>query len=117
MAIDGQWRYTYVNPKAEEILRPLRKTRENLLGEVLWQEFPDLLNTPVEQHYRRAMTERVTIEFEFFYPALHCWFGIRVYPAKDGLAIYFQEHHPAQAGRRRAAPAARMVSGYPRKHR
>ncbi|MHB8745607.1 MAG: PAS domain S-box protein [Gammaproteobacteria bacterium] len=91
VAIDSQWRYTYVNPKAEEILRPLRKTPENLIGEVLWQEFPDLLNTPVEQHYRRAMTERVTIEFEFFYPALHCWFGIRIYPAKDGLAIYFQD--------------------------
>lgn len=90
-AVDAQWRYTYVNPRAEEILLPLRKTRANLLGKDLWQEFPELIGTPVEQYYRRAMAERVTVEFEFFYPAVDCWFGIRVYPAKDGLAIYFQD--------------------------
>ncbi|MDQ6619198.1 MAG: PAS domain-containing protein [Pseudomonadota bacterium] len=89
--VDGNWQFTYVNAKAEEFFRPLAKTRHNLLGRNIWDEFPDLRDTSVEETYRRAKDQHTTAQLEFFYPALQSWFEIRVYPAQTGLSIYFQD--------------------------
>ena len=66
IAVDGEWRLTYVNAKALEILRPLHKTAATLLGANSWSEFPELVGTHLEDEYIRAMKERITAEFEFF---------------------------------------------------
>ena len=47
--VDKEWRYTFLNQRAEEILRPLQKSRENLLGKSLWEEFPDLIGRGNEE--------------------------------------------------------------------
>ena len=91
IAVDGEWRLTYVNAKALEILRPLHKTAATLLGANSWSEFPELVGTHLEDEYIRAMKERITAEFEFFYTPLKSWFDIRIYPAKNGLSVYFQD--------------------------
>jgi len=89
IVLDKEWRFTYVNPQAEQIFAPLNKSRANLLGKSYWQEFPDLVGTAVEENFRRAGTERVKVEFDTFYPALNSWFLVRAYPSRDGLSIYF----------------------------
>src|ERR1700733_9821139 len=89
IVLDKDWRFTYVNPQAEEIVRPLNKTRTNLLGKDYWTEFPDLVGTVLEKHFRRAVTGRVKVEFEIFYPPLDAWFHVRAYPGRDGLSVYF----------------------------
>lgn len=91
VVVDPNWRFTYVNRKAEEILRPLEKTSESLLDRDLWQELPDLIGTEFERAYRRAAAEQVTVELEAFFPPLASWFAVRVYPSRHGLAIYFQD--------------------------
>jgi PAS domain S-box-containing protein len=40
-------------------------------------------------HFRRAVAEKVRVEFEIFYPPLSAWFQVRAYPARDGLSVYF----------------------------
>lgn len=102
--LDAEWHITYLNARAEAIIRPIQKSAA-LLGRVVWDAFPDLLGTPVEEHYRRAARERVTVQFEFFYPALDTWFDIRVYPSKDGLSLYFQD-----IGQRKRTEEALRVS-------
>lgn len=91
IVLDRDWRFTYVNSQAEEIVRPLGKSREQLLGKSIWTEFSSLAGTEVERHYRRAMADQVKVDFEFFYPLLNSWFEIRVYPGREGLSIYFQD--------------------------
>ncbi|MEO7698065.1 MAG: CheR family methyltransferase [Opitutus sp.] len=108
--LDREWRYTYLNSQAEELLRPLGKTQENLLGKIIWEEFPDIVGTVVEDNYRRAANTRVKVEFELFYPPLNTWLEIRVFPSKDGLSIYFQD-----IGVRKAA--AEMVKASERLYR
>jgi PAS domain S-box-containing protein len=88
IVLDKEWRFTYVNPQAEQIFAPLNKSRENLLGKSYWQEFPDLVGTPVEENFRRVATEKLKVEFDTFYPALNSWFLVRAYPSRDGLSIY-----------------------------
>ncbi len=91
VVVDADWRFTYVNPKAEELLAPMHKTRANLLGRVLWEEFPQLAGTEIGRAYRRAMDEKVTIEIESFFAPLGGWFAVRAFPAPDSLSIYFHD--------------------------
>ncbi len=99
LVLDKEWRFTYVNPRAEQILAPLHKSRRTLLGKNYWSEFPDLVGTPLEKHFRQVVSERVKVEFENFYPPLNAWFEVRAYPARDGISIYFLDI----TGRKRAA--------------
>ncbi len=89
--LDNEWRLSYLNRRAEQIILPKQKSREQLLGKVIWDEFPELLGTPLEENYRRAVRDRTTVEFEFYYPELASWFEIRAYPSSDGLSVYFQD--------------------------
>ncbi len=100
---DRDWRILYLNPRAEEFIRPLRESVDQVLGKILWEEFPDLCGTLVEDNYRRAARECTTVEFEFYYPGLASWFLIRVFPSEEGVTVYFQDIGP----RKRAEEALR----------
>jgi PAS domain S-box-containing protein len=89
IVLDKEWRLTHVNPQAEEMLAPLNKTRADLLRKNYWMEFPDLVGTALEKNFRRAVAEKVKVEFELFYQPLDSWFHIRAYPGRDGLSVYF----------------------------
>lgn len=101
IALDRDWRYTYVNRKAAEAFgrRP-----EELIGRHIWTEFPDGVGQPFYHAYHRAMAEQVTIHLEEFYPPLGRWFENRIYPSADGLSIFFQD----TTDRRRAVDDLRV---------
>jgi len=91
VTLDREWRFTFLNDRAREILRTMSRSREELLGREHWQEFPAFIGTPLEANLRRAMTERTTVAFELPFPPLDAWMQIRVYPSQDGLSIYYQD--------------------------
>ena len=107
--LDHEWRFTYVNDRAEQVLlRP----RDELLGRVVWDEFKEAVGSTFETHYRRAVDSGRVMVFEAFYPPLDTWFEVRAYPGTDGLSVYFQDvtlRHAAEAereaSRRRAEDA------------
>lgn len=86
--VDTRWRFTYVNREAERLLR---RSRGELLGRDLWQEFPEAAGSIFQREYRRAMAERKTVQFEGRYPPLDAWFDVRAYPAASGLSVYFRD--------------------------
>jgi PAS domain S-box-containing protein len=114
IVLDKEWCFTYVNLQAEEIIRPLNKTRASVLGRSYWQEFPDLLGTSLETNFRRAMAEGVKVEFEYFYPSLNAWFELRAYPGREGLSVYFldiTDRRLAAEARREAEEQLRRSEG------
>ena len=54
VAVDADWRFTYLNPKAYELLQAVRQSQEELVGQNMWLAFPELVGSAVESHYRRA---------------------------------------------------------------
>ncbi len=88
LTMDRQWRFTYVNAAAEQVLE---RRRGELLGSVAWEQFPDAIGTAFEEHYQRALAHNTTQSFEAFYQQLAKWFEVRVYPSPDGLAVYFRD--------------------------
>ncbi|MDP9394053.1 MAG: SpoIIE family protein phosphatase [Actinomycetota bacterium] len=87
--LDRDWRLTYVNAEAERLLG---RSREELLGGVIWELFPDSVGSEFERHYRGAMESGKPTSFEAYYPApLDGWYELRAWPAPDGLSVYFAD--------------------------
>jgi PAS domain S-box-containing protein len=87
-AVDQEWRFTYVNEKAEELWG---RERQELVGKVIWEEFPETQDSEYYRQIRRAMEEGVTTEFERISPVLGVWVAGRAYPSREGLSVYFQD--------------------------
>jgi PAS domain S-box-containing protein len=86
--LDQEWRFTYLNQQAELLLH---RTREELLGQVIWDEFPDTVGSIFYREYHKAVAEQVSVEFEAFYPPLNAWSEVHAYPSQAGLSVYFRD--------------------------
>ena len=102
-ALDSQWQYTFFNEHAEEQLEALGKVPSDLIGRVLWDEFP---RPESEQALRQAMTERKVITEEHYYAPLNEWVENRIYPSPDGGVAIFQRY---VTERKRAEDALRTA--------
>jgi PAS domain S-box-containing protein len=88
VAVDREFRYTYVNGPAAEILG---RDGDELLGNCVWDVFPEVVGTPAETHLREAMATQRPIASERHNPELDRWFDVRFYPDDGGLSIYFTD--------------------------
>jgi signal transduction histidine kinase len=64
------------------------------IGRSLWELYPMLLGTSVEQHFRRAMEDRVAVEFEQYFrtETAESWFQFQLYPQPgEGLIAYMRD--------------------------
>jgi diguanylate cyclase (GGDEF)-like protein/PAS domain S-box-containing protein len=86
VALDRDWRYTYLNATACELFG---RTAGELIGRHIWTEFPEGIDQPFHRAYERAMAEQCPQQVEAFYPPYNRWFENRIYPSEDGLTIYF----------------------------
>lgn len=82
---DRRWRYAYLNDAA---VRATGRPREEVLGRILWDLFPDVLGTNLDREFHRAMDEGIHVAFDFHYPGFDTWWEIRCYPAPEGLAVF-----------------------------
>lgn len=104
--LDHDWRFVFVNPRAEALMQ---KRRDELVGHVVWDVFPEVRGSVVEAEFRAAAAERRAHEFEVHFEPLSAWFAARVYPHPHGLAVYFQDitaRKRAEADARRAMAAS-----------
>jgi PAS domain S-box-containing protein len=88
MALDRQFRLTYVNQRAEEVLG---QKRGRLLGRNLWEVFPEARKGAFFREYRAALADQKPVSFEEFYGPLNMWVEVHAYPYKDGLSVYFRD--------------------------
>jgi len=106
MLLDQEWELQYVNGTAERLLG---RSRSDLLGQNLWEEYPEMVGSRLFEELNRARDEQVvTVLVDHFAP-LDRWFELRVHPSADGwgLAVYFQDVNE------RKHPAARVVEHAP----
>jgi PAS domain S-box-containing protein len=88
-AVDRDWRFTYVNRKAEEWWK---RKREDLIGKVYWDEFPAAVGSEAYEAHQIARRERRTVHVETLSPLLGHWVDIDIHPtAAGGLSVYFRD--------------------------
>lgn len=88
VALDRDWRYTYVNRKAAQMFK---RDRDALIGKHIWTEFPEAVGQPFQRAYERAMAEQQPVQIEEYYPPYDRWFENRILPTEQGLAIFFTD--------------------------
>jgi PAS domain S-box-containing protein len=88
IAFDREWRYTYVN---QEAVRLLKRSKEELIGECIWDLFPDLCGTNLEQMLKKAVDEQTAFVFEDYYAPLDTWGEFHAYPSTDGLSVLVRD--------------------------
>jgi len=86
-SVDRDWRFTYVNREGQNILG---RSHEDLVGKVMWDEYPGVIGTPFENTYRNAMDARQPGAVTAFYPDHDRWYELRTYPASDGITACFR---------------------------
>ncbi len=97
LSLDNEWRLTYLNQRAAQLIR---RTQEEVLKQNLWEIFPELVGTILERECRRSLQQQTPATFEEFYPFLKIWFEVRIFPAAEGLSVFFvdiTERQQAQA--------------------
>ena len=81
VAIDDEWRYTYINSEAERLIgRP----RVSLVGSNFWQDFSEITGTPIEQQLRRVAADRTSAELNFQEQAGRKWLWCKAHSIPSG---------------------------------
>ena len=87
-AVDSEWKLTYVNAAAESIFA---RKRDELIGGVLWERFPELVGSVFQENYEKVMAEKVAIEFEASDPSGKTWYEVHAYPSNGGVSVFFRD--------------------------
>ena len=103
--MDRNWRFTYLNRRANDIVAPGRDVTNIPYLEL----FPDAAGSVFEQRYAEAMNERRVVEFTDYYAPLDIWAAIRVFPTDEGIAIFFQDVTLQRRAERASADSSRRL--------
>lgn len=85
--VDRQWRFTYANPEA---LRILGTTSEAIVGGPILELYPGLGEAAFGQHHRHTMATGERASFVAYFLPHARWYEVTVYPAPEGIAVYFR---------------------------
>jgi PAS domain S-box-containing protein len=107
VSVDRDWCITYCNAEAARILgRPAAE----VLGKGFWAEFPEAEPPEIEPRYRRALQDRKPSSFESFIKSRNSYWEQNVYPASDGLSVYFRDVTERRRFEERARHAHKLES-------
>lgn len=87
-ALDAEWRFTYANHRAAELLG---RSPTDLIGR-LWREvFTAAAELGIDSHYRAAFAGGGTRAFDHHYPPHGRWYSVRTHALPDGLLVFFDD--------------------------
>lgn len=86
-ALDRDWRFTYINDAAQDILDV---DAEKVIGENVWEAFPGAVGTDFYTEYHRAMAAQEPVTFREYYHPLEKTFEVRAFPSENGLSVHFR---------------------------
>jgi PAS domain S-box-containing protein len=92
VALSNYWHFIYVNRRAAEYVGV---EPDDLIGQDLWERFPELIGTIYETSFRRAMDNQEIQHFEA--PGMHTddhCFDFSIYPSADGISVYWRDITP-----------------------
>jgi|GEM_PF-860353 len=88
-ALDDEFRFTHVNERAEELLQA---SEAELLGESLWEQYPEAAEIDeVWNAFHAAMETQVPQSYETYFEPLEFRVEATVYPSESGVSVYFRD--------------------------
>jgi PAS domain S-box-containing protein len=108
MLLDHEWRFVYLNPEAERILR---RDRSGLIGRCLLTEFPETAAGRFLEKCQDAIRDNRTVEFEKFYAPLGIWVYVKVSPTDQGLTFCIRDDTERITARRELLRLKAQLAG------
>ncbi len=114
---DHEWRWTFVNGSAKEVLRSMGKDADGVLGKVLWDVLPELAGTLFDSETRRAVETNSPVTYEEHLSTLDRWFENRIVPSPRGVTTFSRDvtaaHHAADVLRTREQEYRALANSIP----
>ncbi len=85
-ALDRGWRLACVNRKAEAVFG---RSGEELQGRCLWDEFPEVVTTPLYDELQKVAAGKEEARFEALFAPNYRHLALRVVPSSTGLLVFF----------------------------
>jgi serine phosphatase RsbU (regulator of sigma subunit)/PAS domain-containing protein len=107
--LDAEWRFSYMNPAGAALLG---ETVDGLVGRVIWDVYPETVDSPFEQNYREVAETGVPASFEAWFAPMGIWFQVDAFRTDGGLVVTYDdvtERHRVEEARE-AALAAREAA-------
>jgi len=86
---DSQWRLLEMNSAAERTI--LRRPASELIGTVVWDEYPEGTESEFRRQCQRALDEGQPVHFEAESLVEGRWFEVHAYPRDGRLEIYLRD--------------------------
>jgi PAS domain S-box-containing protein len=88
-ALDGEFRFTHVNRRAEELLEA---SEDELIGETLCDMCPEAAELDrIRDRFDVAMDTQTPRSLELYYQPLDFWVEATIYPSESGVSVYFRD--------------------------
>ncbi len=88
LAVDKDWRYIYANKQLGEMIR---LDPQSLIGNNIWELFPDSVGSVTYETFHRAMVEQRYICSTDYYAPLDLWQENHIYPSPNGLSVFIRD--------------------------
>jgi serine phosphatase RsbU (regulator of sigma subunit) len=86
--LDDDWRFSYMNPAGARLLG---EKVDDLVGLVIWEKYPETVDSPFEEHYRRVAGTGEPASFEAWYEPLGIWFQVDAFRTDGGLVVTYDD--------------------------
>jgi len=108
--LDHEWRFVYLNPEAERILR---RDRQVLKGRCLLTEFPETAAGKFLERCTDAIRDGKAAEFVKFHPLIGIWVYMKVSPSDLGLTLCIRDDTERITSRRELIRLRAQLNGQP----
>ena len=88
VALDTDWRLSYVNDRAETLLDA---PESELLGQPIDAVLPASRDSEWRERFTEAVETGSSTAFRLESPTHDAWFDVTVYPSASGLSVYFRD--------------------------
>ena len=96
--LDRDWKFTYVNPRAEEMMDT---PAQQLLGASFLEHFAETMSSEQEAAFRHVMGGGPRTVYRTHNPYQDRWVEVTAYPTADGIAIYSRDVDEEEQARQR----------------
>ena len=107
--LGDDWRFSYMNPAGAALLG---ERVEDVVGHDIWEKYPQALDSPFEDNYRRVAATGEPASFEAWFDPLQIWFQVDAFRTDGGLVVTYDDvtQRRRTEDERAAAIAAREVA-------
>lgn len=88
IALDSDYRYTFVNEKIGEMTG---KDPKWLIGKKVWEVFPEAIGSETYNAFLKSFEEQRYISNIDYYEQLNLWQENHIYPSPNGLSIFIRD--------------------------